>query len=192
MGRDKSTLDFEGEPLLARAVRQVSASGVGAVVIVAAACQTLPRLGVPAIVARDEIEGQGPLRGLASGLAVVPDHQEYLYLTATDAPYLAAGFIAFLRERIGASDVAIPRVNGRMYPLSAVYRIAALRPAIDARLSLFDAKKRGLVSLVEDLCVRTIDEVELRTVDPDLVTLLDIDTPEEYERRRSRIDAINQ
>lgn len=192
MGRDKAALDFEGEPLLARAVRQVAASGVGGVVIVAAAGQTLPRLAVQAIVARDEIEGQGPLRGLASGLAVVPDHQEYLYLTATDAPYLAAGFIAFLRERIGASDVAIPRVNGRMYPLSALYRIAALGPAIDARLSLFDPKKRGLVSLVEDLRVRTVDEAELRAVDPDLVTLLDIDTPEEYERRRSRIDAINR
>lgn len=192
MGRDKATLDFEGEPLLARTVRLVAASGVGAVVVVAAAGQTLPRLAAQAIVARDEIEGQGPLRGLASGLAVVPKDQEYLYLTATDAPYLAAGFIAFLRDRIGDRDVAIPCVNGRLYPLSALYRIAALEPAIDARLSLLDPKKRGLVSLVEDLCVRTIDEAELRTVDPDLVTLLDIDTPDEYERRRSQIDAIER
>lgn len=192
MGRDKATLDFEGEPLLARTVRLVAASGVGAVVVVAAAGQTLPRLPVEAIVARDEIEGQGPLRGLASGLAVVPNDQEYLYLTATDAPYLAAGFIPFLRDRIGASDVAIPVVNGRLYPLSAVYRVASLKPAIDARLRLFNPKERGLVSLTQDLRVRTIEEAELRAIDPDLVTLLDIDTPEEYERSRSQADSFRR
>ncbi len=68
MGRPKLSLPFGDETMLGRVVRIVG-EVVSPVVVVAAAGQELPALPRETLVARDEIEAQGPLAGLAAGLA---------------------------------------------------------------------------------------------------------------------------
>lgn len=178
MGRPKAWLPFGDEMLLQRVVRLVRAGvGAGPIVVVAAPDQELPELPGDVLVARDPVEGRGPLQGLAVGLAALPDEAELVYATATDAPFLRPGWIARLAERIGPADLAMPFVGGHRNPLAALYRRAAVLPA--AR-DLLDADRLRPAFLLERVRVVVLHEDDLRDVDPELATIRNLNTPEDY------------
>src|SRR5262245_6695741 len=87
MGRPKAWLPFTGETLLARVVRILSGV-VGPIVAVAAPKQDVPSLPEHVILVRDEVEGRGPLQGLAAGLAALQGKADAAYLSSCDVPFL--------------------------------------------------------------------------------------------------------
>jgi molybdopterin-guanine dinucleotide biosynthesis protein A len=180
MGRPKAWLPFGGEPLLRRVVGRVAEGlGGGPIVVVAAPGQELPELPDGVIVARDPVRGRGPLQGLAAGLAALPDSVELAYASATDAPLLVPAWITYLAGRIGDADLAIPLAGGYHHPLAALYRRAAVLPAIEALLA---ADRLRPVFLMEAVSTRVIPEDGLRAVDPDLATLRNLNTMADYEQ----------
>ena len=70
MGRPKAWLPFGGELMLQRVVR-VLRGVVDPVAVVAAPGQDVPPLPPEVSIVRDEVEGKGPLGGLAAGLAAL-------------------------------------------------------------------------------------------------------------------------
>src|SRR5688572_3771155 len=96
MGRDKATLPFHGEPLLARVVRIVTPL-VDEVVVVARPGQELPPLPDGVVVTRDEVADLGPLAGIVAGLRAA--HGDLCLVTACDAPLLAPSLVRLLFER---------------------------------------------------------------------------------------------
>ncbi|HWE39413.1 MAG TPA: molybdenum cofactor guanylyltransferase [Isosphaeraceae bacterium] len=178
MGRPKPWLPFGPERLLPRVVRLVSESA-GPVVVVAAPGQDLPALPLEVAVVRDPVPGLGPLQGLAAGLEALPDAVAFAYATATDAPFLAPGWIDLLVSLIGPHDLAIPFVANRLHPLASLYR----RPrAIDAIRQLLAKGTLHLSSLSSLLGSFRIPHDALRAVDPDLRTLINLNTPGDYHR----------
>jgi molybdopterin-guanine dinucleotide biosynthesis protein A len=177
MGEPKAWLPFGGERLLQRIVRVV-ATAAEPIVVVAAPDQPLPELPAAIAVARDPIAGRGPLQGLATGLAALPDSVELVFATGTDSPLLNPAWIARLVDLIGEHDLAIPFVAGFHHPLSAVYRRAATIRAVNRLLA---ADRLRATDLVEELRARIVTADELRDIDPDLATLRNINTPEEYQ-----------
>jgi molybdopterin-guanine dinucleotide biosynthesis protein A len=187
MGRPKASLPFGPELLLPRMVRIVSAV-CRPIVVVAAPGQDLPDLPAGVIHARDEIEGRGPLQGLAAGLDALPDGVDLAFATATDAPFLDPAWILHLIDRVGVDfDLAMPEADGRLHPLAAVYRVGAVRPAI-ARLLAADRLRP--IYLLDEVRGRVVPADDLRAIDPDLATLANLNTPEEYEAalRRAGFD----
>jgi molybdopterin-guanine dinucleotide biosynthesis protein A len=185
MGRPKESLPFGHETLLRRVVRLVG-SVTETVVVVAAPIADPQRLDVPSGVAivRDPVLGQGPLRGIVTGLAALPDRIELVYVTAVDVPFLNPAWIDYLAEVIEDDDLAIPFVGSQYHPLSALYR----RPrALPAARSLLQAGRLRTASLMEPLRSRIVLEAELERIDPGLGTLRNLNTPEEY--RAALIDA---
>jgi molybdopterin-guanine dinucleotide biosynthesis protein A len=176
MGRSKAWLPFGPELLLQRIVRLVGQT-VETVVIVAAPGQDLPPLPFGVTIVRDAVSGRGPLQGLASGLAALPTTVDLAYATATDVPFLQPAWITLLRELIGDSDLAVPFEAGHHHPLAALYRRATVLPVV---ASLASHDRVGPIFLVEAMRSRTVTAAELRAVDPDLQTLRNINTPEEY------------
>lgn len=176
MGRSKAGLPFGPEALLQRVVRLVS-EVCDLVVVVAAPEQELPSLPGGVRIARDPVAFRGPLQGLAVGLAAVPAATELVYATATDVPFLRPDWIRLLMDLIGAADIAIPDVGGYLQPLAALYRAASARPAIAALLA---ADRLRPVYLMETLRTRVVTTDELRSIDPDLNTPRNLNTPEEY------------
>src|SRR3954470_13122208 len=85
MGRPKAWLPFGGELMLRRVVR-VLRGVVEPVVVVAAPGQDVPELPAEVAIVRDEIEGKGPLAGLAAGLAALEGKAEATYLSSCDVP----------------------------------------------------------------------------------------------------------
>ena len=176
MGRPKDRLRLGDESLLERVARQLSRP-TDPIVVVSAIDQDPPLLSCPVILAHDAVPGRGPLEGLAAGLRALPEDVELAYATSVDAPFLVAAVIERLTDRLGDHDLAIPFARGRYHPLSAVYRVATSLPAVE---SLLGAGRFRMSAVVDSLRTRVVGEAELRVLDPELVTLRNINTPEDY------------
>jgi molybdopterin-guanine dinucleotide biosynthesis protein A len=176
MGRPKEWLPIDGEPMLARVVRILS-SVVEPMVVVAAIDQDLPMLPRAVRIVRDERPDCGPLEGIAAGLKSIDS--EIAYLSASDVPLLRSEFVRAVIDRIAKGDTAVPYFGGRFYPLSAVVRVD---PARVAARRLLDGNRRAARFLFEELdSVVRLEESELRAVDPDLLSLRNANTPEDYD-----------
>ena len=176
MGTSKALLPFGPETMLQRVVRLLS-EVVSPIVVVAANDQDLPQLPSGVIVTRDENEGRGPLEGLRAGLKALPNTVDAAYVTSCDVPLLETGFVRQMIDLASDYDIAVMEIDGFTHPLSAVYRRATL-PKVEDLLAnnrlrpvfLFDAAKTRRV------------KPEEMTSDPDLRTLRNLNTREDYER----------
>ncbi len=175
MGLSKAWLRFGEEFLLQRVVR-VLVGTLHPVLAVAAPRQRLPRLPENVEIIRDQVSGRGPLQGLAAGLEAISPQAEAAFVCGCDAPFLRAGFLRRLVHLAGEAEICVPHEEGRLHPLAAVYRVSAL-PAI---LENLDAGTLRLTMLTEHCCCRRVPGSALRDVDPELESLRNINTPEEY------------
>lgn len=193
MGRPKAWLPVGDELMLQRVVRVVG-EAVGSVVVVAADGQDVPELPAGVRVVYEPRPpgsgGAGPLGGLATGLAALHGECEAAYLSACDVPLLRGEFVKRVvetsREREAAGDAAsapsrsrltIPRVAGRLHPLAAVYALDVL-PLVLAQLAAGDYRMTRLPELVP---TRFLTEADFADVDPELESLRNVNTREEYE-----------
>lgn len=190
MGRPKAWLPFGPELLLQRVVR-ILQTIVDPVVVVAAPGQDVPPLPDSVVIARDPIEGRGPLQGLAAGLRTLPSSVEFAYGTATDVPFLEPAWVGRLAELIGTHDLALPWVDGYHHPLAALYRPATVVAAID---ELLREDRLRPVFLIEKVQARIVLDSELRSVDPALCTLRNLNGPDDYAQalREAGFDAARE
>ncbi|MGK4008238.1 molybdenum cofactor guanylyltransferase [Sorangium sp. So ce1036] len=182
MGRPKASLPFEGEALLQRVVRRLG-EAAWPIVVVAAPGQALPPLPGGVLVARDPEEGRGPLLGIAVGLEAVAPRAGRAYVSSTDAPFLHPAFV----RRVAALQaeghaIAVPRADGHLHPLAAVYdgsaRGAAAALLAEGRLRLSSLFERVPTRIVEPALL--LSDPRLREADPALRSLRNVNTPEEY------------
>ena len=86
----------------------------------------------------------------------------------------------FLGEGVGgrgSSLCAVPRVNGFLHPLAAVYRVEVLRVVRE----MLAANRLRMTDLFDLVTTRLIDAEELVSADPELASLRNVNTPGEYE-----------
>lgn len=176
MGTSKAWLPFGPETMLQRVVRLLG-EVVGPVVVVAAPDQELPVLPEGVTVTHDEREGRGPLEGLRAGLKALPAGCDAAYATSCDVPLLDQDFVRRMLILAEGFDVAVMEVDGFTHPLSAVYRRATL-PHIDALLA---ADRLRPLFLFEAVRTRRVLRGDM-TADPELRTLRNLNTREDYER----------
>lgn len=176
MGTSKAMLPFGPETMLQRVVRLLG-QVVAPIVVVAAADQQLPRLPAEVIVTRDEREGRGPLEGLRAGLKALPEEVEAAYVTSCDVPLLVPAFVEQMLSLAQASDAAVMEIDGFTHPLSAVYRRDIL-PHVEDLLA-HDRLRPAF--LFERVRTRRVKPEEM-SADPDLRTLRNLNTREDYER----------
>ena len=175
MGSPKALLPFGRETMLQRVVRLLG-SVVTPIVVVSARDQALPMLPGYARIARDEREGRGPLEGLRAGLKALPASVEAAYVTSCDAPLLVPGFVRLMIDLLGDHDIAVMDIDGFPHPLSAVYR-RALLPHVEALLA---TDRLRPVLLFDAVRTRRVAPAEVASADPDLLTLRNLNTPEDY------------
>ncbi len=176
MGAPKATLPFGPETMLQRVVRLLGAV-VAPIVVVAAREQQLPELPEDVIVTRDEREQRGPLEGLRAGLRALPDSVDLAYVTSCDVPLLVPGFVTRMIELLGDRDIAVMEIDGFPHPLSAVYRRKTL-PHVE---SLLGQDKLRPVFLFDAVETRRVQTAEMISVDPELRTLRNLNTPGDYQ-----------
>jgi molybdenum cofactor guanylyltransferase len=180
MGRPKALLPFDGEPLVAHVVRSLKNLFAEAVVV-GAPDQELPTL--PAVLVRDEVAYQGPVSGIYHGLNA--STQGICFVTSCDAPFLNLDLIAHLVSQISDCDVVVPYWQARFQPLHAVYR-RSVAPFLREQL---DRGELRPISLYPKVRTREIHEDEIRRLDPEGLSFLNMNSPEDYDAALARWDA---
>jgi len=175
----KLALPVNGEPMLVRVVRALSATGAPCIV---AANDLLPaeiaaQLRVPIVY--DDHPGEGPLAALASSAAAVDT--PYFFAAAGDMPGLDAAFVARVLAVAQAEDwpdaVVPAHADATLEPLAALYKTAPWLAA--ARIALGDGR-RNVTAALDGL--RTIHY----PIEPeDEAALANVNTPSDYESLRS-------
>src|SRR5262245_41267595 len=176
MGSPKALLPFGDETMLQRVVRLLT-TVVSPIVVVAANQQALPELPADVVVTRDEQEGRGPLEGLRAGLKALPASVDAAYVTSCDVPLLVPAFARCMIDLVGDYDIAVMEVDGFPHPLSAVYRRRTL-PQVEALLA---HDRLRPVFLFDAVRTRRVTPAEMAAVDPELLTLRNLNSREDYE-----------
>jgi molybdenum cofactor guanylyltransferase len=189
MGSPKAALEWHGSTLLWRTVAIIGRAADGPVVVVRAPAQELPALPPDTVVVDDPQEGQGPVQGIAAGLAALAGQADVAFVSSTDMPFLHPAFVRrVLREVQNGTDVALPLARGFRQPLAASYR-TALAPAAER---LVQAGRLKPAFLFEECNVAVLDEAALRAdpvlaaLDPDLDSVLNVNEPADYQSARAR------
>jgi len=161
--------------MLQRVVRLLS-EVVSPIVAVAAREQLLPQLPEAVIITRDEREAKGPLEGIRAGLSALPESIDAAYITSCDVPLLVPAFVERMINLMGDHDIAVMEIDGFPHPLSAIYR-RGLLPQVE---SLLANDRLRPVFLFDAVRTRRVKPEEMIGVDPDLRTLRNLNTPEDY------------
>jgi molybdopterin-guanine dinucleotide biosynthesis protein A len=191
MGTPKAALEWHGSTLLRRTAGIVARVTGGLVVVVRAGGQDLPALPGSTIVVDDPREGKGPLQGIAAGLAALKGRAETAFVTSTDLPFLHPAFIRRVLGTLdapGGPDVALPVARGHQQPLAAAYRTSlagrADRLVEEGRLRpAFLFAECGVVRL-DDAAL--LADPALAALDPGLDSVLNVNTPDDYQAARRR------
>ena len=193
MGTAKAALEWHGSTLLRRTVGIVARATSGPVVVVRATGQDLPELPEGTVVADDPREGKGPVQGIAAGLAALSGRAEVAFVSSTDMPFLHPAFIRRVLDVAAQSmgtgtDVVLPVARGYKQPLAAAYRVSLAETA--ERLVIQDRLRPAF--LFGECRVEMLDEAALKrdplltALDPDLDSVLNVNTPADYAAARGR------
>ena len=166
MGQDKGSLRFGDESMLERITRILG--GISDRVIV------VGRRDQDATTVHDSIEDQGPLAGIAAGLAA--STSDLNIVVACDMPLIAPAVLQRMAALIDDHDACVAIVDGHASALCGVYRS---RIAKDAQ-ALLDAGERRMMTLLDRIKTKRVDAAAFRDIDPQLQTFVSVDTPEKY------------
>ena len=123
---------------------------------------------------------QGALGGLYTGL--FRSNSFNSFVAACDMPFLNKGVINYLCQQADGYDVVVPRTEDGFQPLHALYSKRCLGPI---ETILMEEKTR-IVDLYPLVRVRVVDFREFVSVDPEMQSFVNINTPEELNRLKNR------
>jgi molybdopterin-guanine dinucleotide biosynthesis protein A len=178
MGRDKAFLPLPGNNgiTFVQHLASLLTSQCSQVILVARDALQAADYMLPGVrIITDRISDIGPLMGIYSGLSAV--HSSHALVTAVDMPFLQPDVVTFLLSQPLDDALLVPVVNDIPQVLLAVYPRSIL-PEVEDRLQ---AGRRDPRSLLDVAKVRYIAEAQLRKVDPQLHSFVNINTSEEWE-----------
>lgn len=186
MGRDKAWEDVGGRSMLEQVVRQVSLV-CRQVIIVTAQGRHLPPLNMtpqPDLRA-DIIPDSGPLAGLYTGL--LASTSRYNLAVACDMPLLNPRLLSYLLDIAPGWQAVVPVVGERWHTLHAVYA-SECREIIAEALA---AGHRKVAELLPSLKLRQVTAEEMAPLDPNLYSLLNINTQHDLEIARRILSEVS-
>jgi molybdenum cofactor guanylyltransferase len=175
-GRDKLAEPIDGRPLLDHAIAAVQ--GLATDIVVVAAPDANPHVPDGVRLAHDPAAFEGPLAGLAAGLAALDPAVDRVLVVAGDMPTLVPAVLQRLLDAVGSgSDASIlGGGDGETAPLPLALRRRRAQAAV---ATLLDAGERRLRAAPQVLDAEVIPDTTWRLDDPTAATLRDIDTPED-------------
>jgi len=134
-------------------------------------------------VVTDKMPDQGPLMGLYSGLSAMQAPRALV--VAVDMPFIQPALVSFLLSQPPTDALLVPVVKHVPQVLLAIYPRTVL-PLIEERIR---RGRRDPRSLLELASVEYVEEEQLRLVDPELRSFVNVNTPEDWVGLVSRGDA---
>jgi molybdopterin-guanine dinucleotide biosynthesis protein A len=180
-GSDKLVEPIDGRPLLSYAIEAVRPFSTEILVVVAPGAAPFAALPEGVTLVHDTVAFEGPLAGLLAGLTVA--REPIVLVVGGDMPTLVGSILEAMLAELDAPPEApaapdgvqavVLEHEGHVRPLPmVVHRTSALAVADQ----LIGAGERRLRAVTDTLTTRVIPESTWRAIDPDGLTLRDIDT----------------
>jgi molybdopterin-guanine dinucleotide biosynthesis protein A len=192
MNGDKGLSTLRGEPLVAHVVRRIAGLVDEVVVVVGSEEQReeYSRVldgGIQLLVDIDE-EGS-PLVGAITGLERI--RGGCALITGCDVPFILPGAVSMLfSECEGFDGATFQWPNGWIEPLLSVYRV---EPALRIALEAYGRGDHRLRTVLRGLPHLKLIPIEaLRRVDPQLMSLWDVDTREDLAKAEETLERIKK
>lgn len=182
MGQDKGLLPFGRSTLTEYILDQVSGLSKHHF-IVSNEPQSYAGYNLPVFM--DAIPDIGALGGIFTVLHYT--QRDHVLVLACDMPFISLDLVHHAAEFLGEYDVVIPQSGERQEyePFRAFFSQRCLDPVRSAILK----GKRRVISFFPDVRVKVIDPKTVSMLDPEGLTFINVNTPEELEKARARADA---
>jgi len=171
MGEDKAALMLAGESLIHRAIQSVNPLFEHLLISVR---QPRDHLLFPQLI--DRGEGGGPMRGITTALERV--NTPWVFVMACDMPFVSSEMVLAMSERRTDQQVVASVVDGFVQPLAAFYSKSCL-PLMQQQM---EAGDRSLKRFIENVDSTLIEGQELRSLDPELISFMDLDCKQDVEK----------
>jgi molybdopterin-guanine dinucleotide biosynthesis protein A len=177
MGTEKALIEFDGRPLLTRALSLAKTVARDARVL--GSREKFANYGE---VVEDEFPNHGPLAGIHAALRV--SAADLNLILAVDMPFVEEGFLQYLvnEARMDSAVVTLPRAAGGWQPLCAVYR----RQFADLAEQALRQGKNKIDPLFSQVELRILEESELEKRGFPLGMFRNLNTPEELRQAQGR------
>jgi molybdopterin-guanine dinucleotide biosynthesis protein A len=128
----------------------------------------------------DLLPGLGPLSGIHAALATAD--ADRVLVVACDLPFVTTRFLRGLVEAMPPdADAVVPSPGGEPVAVCALYRVHCFA-ALESRLERRELTARDFA---KSLNARFLDDQEISALDPSGRCLVNLNTPEDYERART-------
>lgn len=182
MGKPKAALKFGNSTILERLIAELR--GFDDILIIAAPAQSEPfpiehllRTAPSSVrLLRDRTAYQGAASALALGLAAA--RHEVAFACSCDLPLLRAEVVRALCGMLNGYEAVIPHIGGNPQPLCAVYR-RSVATVIETELA---SGERRLTRITAGLRAHRPGEPQLRQIDSDLRSFMNVNTLEDYDQ----------
>ena len=125
--------------------------------------------------------GKGPLGGVFTGLRA--SKTLYNLVVACDMPFLNQALMSHMIKLAPGFDMVIPRLDGLLEPLHAVFSRSCLAP-IEQMIQQDNLSVYQLLSLVK---VRYVEADEIDRFDPEHLSFFNVNTKTDLERARELV-----
>ena len=180
-GQDKAFLEIEGRPLIERIFERLK-NLVNEIIVVTNSPEKYHCYPVKLV--SDEKPGLGPLMGLYCGLKA--SSAKYNFVAACDMPFLNARLIKYMIDSADAYDVLVPEIDGQLHPLCGLYS----RDCLAVIEEMLAQGRRDVRSIFPKLKVRYLAKEELDKFDQGLLSLVNINTKDEYEKSLNHLSLL--
>jgi len=174
MGSDKASVVLAGKSLLGHVLAQLKP--LFADILISVREQRLD-IAYPQIV--DGSKQRGPMVGINAALEAVKT--DWVFVIACDMPFVFTGLIQHLAGLRSQHDAVLPFAFDRPQPLFGFYHKTCL-PLMEARMK---QGQRSMIRLLDDLDTCLLSEKQVKAIDPELKSLLSLDSLEDVKKVES-------
>jgi len=118
----------------------------------------------------------GPMVGIFS--ALLNAEVDGIFVVACDMPFVKRGLVEYLLEMESDKPVVLCSFNNRIHPLLGIYKKDAI--------SYIEDSIRGgvteMMKLIDDINVEVVSDEDIKSIDSDGRSFVNINTPEDYEK----------
>jgi molybdopterin-guanine dinucleotide biosynthesis protein A len=127
----------------------------------------------------DIINYRGPMTGILSALITLKETE--IFVTACDMPFIKPELIRYIVGRwTDRWEAMVPVFDGKPQPLLGIYS-RKLVPKMEESIK---TQARGLREFLNTIEVHYIKEEEVRAIDPEGKSFVNINTIQDYEKER--------
>jgi len=172
-GSNKALISVGGVRLIDRVIESIQTICDPVLLI---ANDLKPYYDVRAALVKDVMPHQGPLGAIYTALLFSP--HEWVFVKATDMPYINLNVTRKMYELAVNCDGVAPVLDGRYEPLFALYS----RRCIPAIAEILQSQERKVTSFYRRVKIRALEEDKWRAIDEEGRSFLNINTIEDWKK----------